>query len=247
MTDYNTYTMSFREKVISILAAALIIFIVGYIFYRSAVLSLLITPAALAYPQIRVREKIRSRKEELNLQFREVLYSVSSSLSAGKSIETALKEALRDLALQYPDPETYIIKELIYINRKIEMNETVEHALADFAERSHIEDIHNFSDVFSICKRTGGNLVHVVKNTADIITEKIDMKQEIKVMLTEKRLEHKVLNLMPVIIIVLLSTSAEEFMAPVFCEPLGRIAMTAAILLFGIAYLISGRIMNIEV
>lgn len=247
MIDYNIYKMTSTEKLVSILTAAAIIFIAGYVFYRSIVLSLLLTPISFLYPQNKVRAIIRKRKEELNLQFREALYSVSSSVSAGKSIESAFKNALKDLALQYPDPETYIIRELEYINRKIEMNETIEDALADFAERSHIEDIRNFADVFAICKRTGGNLIHVIKNTADIITEKIDIKQEIKIMLTEKRLEHKVLNLMPVMIVLLLSTSADEFMKPVFTEPLGRAAMTAAIFLFGIAYLISGKIMDIEV
>lgn len=247
MIDYNTYAMSSREKLITVMTAAAIIFIAGYVFYRSVVLSLLLAPIALAYPRMRSREIIRKRKDELLLQFREALFSVSSSLSAGKSIEAAFRDASRDLALQYPDPETYIIREIDCINRKIEMNETIECALADFAERSHLEDIRNFTDVFAICKRTGGNLVQVIKNTADIITEKIDMKQEIKVMLTEKRLEHKILNLMPFMIILLLSASAEEFMEPVFSEPLGRAAMTLAILFFTVAYLISGKIMNIEV
>jgi tight adherence protein B len=247
MTDYNIYNMTSKEKLICIISAAAVIFIVAYVFYRSAAIALLLLPLSLLYPRIRVKELIRKRKEELNLQFREALYSVSSSLSAGKSIETAFRDALKDLSLQYPDSGTYIIGELECINRKIEMNETIEYALFDFAERSHMEDIRNFTDVFTICKRTGGNLVQVIKNTADIITEKIDMKQEIKVMLTEKRLEHKILNLMPVMIVLLLSASANEFMQPVFNEPLGRAAMTAAIILFGIAYVISGKIMNIEV
>ncbi|MGE5630280.1 MAG: type II secretion system F family protein [Caulobacteraceae bacterium] len=245
--DYNLYEMSEREWLISVLAAAPVIFATGYVFYRSAAISLLITPASLLYPRIKVKAIISKRKEELNLQFKEALYSLSSSLSAGKSIETAFKDALKELALEYPDPETYIIKEIELINKRIEMNETIEEALADFAGRAHIEDIQSFTDVFVICKRTGGNLVHVIKNTADIINEKIDIKQEIKVMLTEKRLEHKVLNLMPVIIILLVSTSAEEFMKPVFTEPLGRAVMTISILLFAAAYFISSKIMDIEV
>jgi len=247
MIDYNTYVMGHREKLFWMLAAAVVVFSVAYIFYRSVLIALLLTPLSLIYPRIRTKEYISKRKDELNLQFREALYSISSSLSAGKSIETAFRDALRDLALQYPDPNTCILVELEYINRKIDMNETIEAALYDFAERSHIEDIRNFTDVFTICKRTGGNLVQVVKNTADIITEKIDMKQDIKVMLAEKRLERKILNLMPIAIILLLSTSADEFMKPVFTELLGRAAMTAAIFMFGIAYFISGKIMNIEV
>ncbi|HYF75185.1 MAG TPA: hypothetical protein VD757_01250 [Candidatus Nitrosocosmicus sp.] len=245
--DYNIYCMSAEEKLISILAAGAVIFAAGFVFYRSIVLSLLILPLALLYPGIRRKDIIQKRKTELNLQFREALYSISSSLSAGKSIETAFLDAQKELMIQYPDAGTYIIMELGQINRRIAMNETVERVLADFADRSHIEDIMNFAEVFAICKRTGGNLVQVVKNTAEIISEKIDVRQEINVMLTEKRLEHKILNLMPVLIVLLLSTSAEEFMTPVFSEPLGRGAMTFSLVLFAAAYFISRKIMDIEV
>jgi tight adherence protein B len=245
--DYDIYCMSHREKLICILTAGIVIFTAGYIFYRSIVLSLLLTPAALMYPKIRTKELVRKRKAELALQFREALYSIASSLSAGKAVETALRDAEKELSIQYTDADTYILAELRQINRRISMNETIEEAMADFALRSHLEDIMNFTDVFVICKRTGGNLVQVVKNTAEIISEKIDVKQEINVLLTEKRLEYKILNLIPVFIVLMLSTSAEEFMLPVFTELLGRAAMTIALLLFTLAYFISGKIMNIEV
>ena len=247
LVDYNLYQMTVKERLICIFTACIIIFAAGYIFYRSIMLSLLLTPLSLLYPRFRTKEIISKRKTELNLQFREALYSLASSLSAGKSIETALRDAQKELSIQYPSDDTYILIELEQINKRVEMNETIEEALADFAARSHLEDIMNFTDVFAICKRTGGNLIQVVKNAAEIISEKIDVKQEINVLLTEKRLEHKVLNLMPILIVLLLSTSAEEFMAPVFSEPLGRIAMTFSLLLFALAFIISKKIMDIEV
>jgi tight adherence protein B len=245
--DYNVYNMPSAEKLVCILAAGAVLFTVGFIFYRSIVFSLLLLPLALKYPGIRTKEIIRKRKNELSLQFREALYSIAASLSAGKSIEAALRDAQQELSLQYPEEGTYIILELEQMNKRLEMNETMEQVLADFADRSHLEDILNFAEVFIICKRTGGNLVQVVKNTAEIISDKIDVRQEINLLLTEKKLEHKILNLMPVFIILMLSTSAEEFMAPVFTEPLGRAAMTLALLLFAAAYFISAKIMNIEV
>jgi len=245
--DYNEYTMTAGERLLHFSTAGVVIFAVGYIFYRSIMVSLFLVPLALFYPGYRKKEIIRKRKNELNLQFREALYSVASSLSAGKSIETAFRDAQKELAIQYPDEKSYILLELMQINKRVEMNDTIENALADFARRSHLEDIINFADVFIICKRAGGNLVQVVKNTSEIISEKIDVKQEINVLLTEKRLEYKVLNLMPVLIVLLLSASAEEFMAPVFSEPLGRAAMTFSLMLFAAAFLISRKIMDIEV
>jgi len=45
------------------------------------------------------------------------------------------------LCILYPDPDTYIIREVEYIVRRLEMNETIEDALEDLAKRSHLEDI----------------------------------------------------------------------------------------------------------
>lgn len=247
MTDYDVYVMSKKERSLYIAAASAAIYIVGYIFYHSHMVSLLLCPLSLFYPAIRTREIIRKRKSNLNLQFKDMIYSLSSSLTAGKSVESAFKEVLKDLSIIYPDPETDIIVEVEYIVRKVEMNETIEAALADFAARSHLEDIESFADVFRICKRTGGNLVDIIRNTSSIINDKIEIKLEIDTMLAAKRFEQKVLNVVPIILMIILSTSAADYMAPVFSTAAGRVAATVSIGLLLVGYFVSGKIMSIEV
>ncbi len=245
--DYNTYRMTRRERLSCIAAASAAIFAAGMIFYRNPVISLMAAPAALLYPKYRVKEMIRKRKQELGIQFKEMLYSLSSSLTAGKSIEAAFKEASCDMAVQYPDAGTDLLRELEYIARKLEMNETIEAALKDFADRSHLEDIRSFADVLQVSKRSGGNLVQVVKNSTDILRDKMEIRQEIDALLAERRFEQKVLNVMPILMIIFISASAGDFMQPVFSTIQGNIIMTLAILLLAAAYVISKKIMDIEV
>jgi len=52
------------------------------------------------------------------------------------------------LCILYPDPDTYIIREVEYIVRRLEMNETIEDALEDLAKRSHLK-IYKTSLMFS--------------------------------------------------------------------------------------------------
>lgn len=245
--DYDVYVMPFRDKVIYIAAASVCIFFVTFIFYHNMIISLILCPLAFLYPRFKTSEIVSRRKNELNMQFKDMLYALSSSLFAGRSVELAFEDVLKDLSIIYPNSDTYIIIELNCIIRKIEMNETVESALADFADRSHLEDIDNFVDVFYTCKRAGGNLIEVIKNTSNIITDKIEIRQEIDVMLAQRKLEHKILNILPVIMILLLSTSAEDYMRPVFSELLGRVAMTISLILLGSAFFVSKRIMDIKV
>ena len=246
-TNYGTYEMRLFEKILYILAATLFFVFIAYVFFRSFFLGVLFSPLALLYPKRRTVQIIEKRKNELNLQFKDMLYALSSSLSAGSSIEYAFMKLPSDLSILYPGKDSFIMKEAKLVSAKLDMNETIESVLEDFAERAHIEDIENFSEVFSTCKRTGGNLVEVMKNTSNIINDRIEIREEMRTMLAEKRFEQKVLNIMPLFLVIILSVSSPEYMEPVFTTVLGRIAMFFSVLLFGAAYLISQKISKIEV
>ncbi|HHW48868.1 MAG TPA: pilus assembly protein TadB [Clostridiaceae bacterium] len=244
--NYNQYIMPLKEKLVCIGVAALAIYGVTFLFYRSHIISLIFCPLALLYPRIRTREIIKRRKYDLSIQFKDMLYSLASSLSAGKSVELAFRSLPEDLSLLYPDGNTDIIREVEYIIRKLDMNGTIESALEDFSDRADIEDIRSFVDVFHICKRSGGNIVEVIKNTSNIISDKIEIKQEINTMLAERKFEQKVLNVLPVFMMILLSVCAGDYIEPVFTTLTGRIAASVSIILLIGAYFISKKIMDIN-
>jgi tight adherence protein B len=162
-------------------------------------------------------------------------------------MESALREARSDLEIMYPDPETLMLREIDAILRKASMNESIESALADLASRSGIEDIESFCDVMSICRKTGGNLVEIVKNTTNILGDKLEIKGEIDILLAQRRFEKKVLNVMPIALILVLSAAAGEYIEPVFTTMIGRAVMSAAIALILLSWAVSAKIMDIDV
>ena len=244
---FHMYNMSLKEKAWVVAYSGIFLFGIGFLFYRNIILAVIIMPLAFLYPGIREKEYEKLKKRQLNLQFKDALHSISTSLVVGKSLETAFKDAPKELQLLYPDADTTIIMEIQLINRKIEMNATVEEAIKDFAERAELEDIIYFSEVLIICKRTGGNLVEVVKNTARIITEKNDFKQELELMLAQRKFEQKLLALIPLVMLLVLSTTSPDYMEPVFTTFLGRCIMTISICLFALAYYFTNKIIGIEV
>lgn len=246
LTEYDKYAMTIWEKSLYTAVAAAVVFSVAFIFYRNCIISLFLIPLAIFYPRIKTKEIIKRRKQELNIQFKDMLYSLSSSLSAGKSIETAFRDVLKDLAVLYPDPGVFIIMEIEYIIRRLEMNNTIESILSDFAKRAHLEDLDNFVDVFVISKRSGGNIIEVIKNTSAIINDRIEVRQEIDTMLAQRKFEQKVLNAVPLFMIILLSASAEDYMQPVFTTSTGRFVMSISIILLAAAYFISKRITDFK-
>ncbi len=246
MIDYNEYAIPLKMKLVYALAASVAVFAVSYLFYRSVIISMVISPLGIFYLKYKRKQIIHKRKIELNLQFKDLLISLASSLSAGKPLEKSFVGALSDLYVLYPSDDAYIVRETKIIINKLSLNVSIEDAISDFAVRSDIDDIQNFSDVIIICKRTGGNLVEAIKNSSRIISEKIEMTQEIETLLSSRKFEQKILNIMPIVMIFILSTTAAEYIKPVFVTATGRISVTLCLILLTVAYLISNRIMNIK-
>jgi len=247
LTDYQKYRLSYQERILYTGGAAIFLFSVAYVFYHSLFLSLGLTPLAYFYPAFKTKKLSQKRRRELNLQFKDALYSLASSLMAGKSVELAFKDVYQDLRLLYPDPQTPIILEIQIILHRLEMNESLEDALADLARRAHSEDIESFADVFIIAKRSGGNMVEIIRNTSAIIADKLQIKEEIETLLAHRQIEKRVLAVMPVALIMLLSWATGDYMLPVFTTWTGRLAMTAAILILTAANILAQKITTIEV
>lgn len=246
LIDYNHYELSTREKVIAVLLLAIPAFVVGYIFYKSLILAALFSCVGFLFPRIRRRQFILIRKNKLYVQFKQALSCLSSSMTVGKSIETAFKEALEDLKILYPDSSSLIVIEFSIICRRIENGEPIEAALKNLADRSHLEDVISFSDVLLTCKRTGGNLVEVMKRTAAVIGEKLEIKQDISVMIAQKRFESRVLLVAPIAIVAVLAFTSPEYMQPMYAGS-GVLIMSVCLLLLGGCYLLTQKIMNIQV
>lgn len=247
LVNYNTYIMSKKEKLQWSLIGMAVVFVAGYIFYQSLIWSLVFSLIGLKFVEIKRKDIISKRKQKLLMQFKEALYVISTSLSAGRSVENAFIDAKQDLQKIFDfGKENYIIDELTYISRRIQMNQTIEEALEDFADRSGLEDIRTFANVFIACKSTGGNLKSVTEMTSRIIGEKITTKQDIATLISGKKIEANMLAFIPFGIVLFLKISAPDFIASLYTLQ-GRMLATVALLVIGISVLWGRKIMNIEV
>lgn len=243
---YSEYELSPSERGICLTVSAVFLFGVGMLFYDSYVFALVMSLCAAFTPKFRRQQLVKKRRSELKLQFRQALYALSTALGAGRSVESAFRECIPDLRLLYPAHRALIIVELEIVNRRVDIGEPLEAALRDFGDRSGIGDVIQFAEVFATCKRTGGDMVEVLRKTSHMMGEKLEMEQDISVMIAQKRFEAKALSLIPFGIIAFLSWSSPDYMAPLYTGA-GRIVMTLALGMLGLCYVISQKIMEIRI
>lgn len=245
VTDYDIYIFSFREKLIYILEGFVVALILGSLFYKSIIGNILLCPLIFPYYKRKRKELINKRKWQLNIEFRDGINSLSAALSAGYSAEQAFIEAAKDLRHIYPRG-AMIIKEFIYLINQIQMNITVEKALSDFGERSKIEDIISFAEVFSTAKRTGGDIIQVIKTTGSLISDRLEIKGEIITLIAAKKFEATIMKLVPAGILCYLWVTSPGLLDPLYHNLFGAIVMTVLLGIYLITYCVIDKIIAIE-
>lgn len=245
--DYSTYYMTKQEIILYTVIGCAAMFVLGYIFYRSIIVSILFALLGFKYPEIKTKEIISSRQKKISSQFKDMLYAMQSAVSSGTSVENAVTMALEEMKKQYADPNTIVIKELELMVNRISVGTNIEEVFADFAARTHNEDVFTFSNIFEISKRTGGNIVEIMRQSTSIISEKIEVKGEIDTKLAGRKAEGKVMIVMPIALILFMSKATGDFMAPVFSSLTGRIAATISLALIIVGALWMNKITDIEV
>ncbi len=244
--NYDIYILSIREWLYYSGQGVLIAALFSYIFYRSLVAFLIFIPFGIMVPLTKRKELKGRQLQRLNLEFKEGILLLSSFLSAGYSVENSVISASRELSVLY-GAEGLITKEFKFIESQIHMNRSVEQAFLEFALRSGLDDVKNFAEVFSTAKRSGGELVSIISHTADVIRDKVQVRQEILTMTASKQFELKIMNLIPFFIVIYIDFTSPGFFQIMYTTGAGRILMTICMILYMIAYQTAKRIMEIEI
>ena len=145
--DYSRYSMYTKDWGIVFIKSMAATVIIAYLFYDSPIV-VIAFPAVFVYcAKLCRQEGVRRQKEKLNEEFMNVLKVLSSNMLAGYSVENAWQEAEKEMELMYGN-DSLMLSEIQEMNRQIKMNQTFEAVLSEFAHRSGLEDIVNFSDIF---------------------------------------------------------------------------------------------------
>lgn len=243
-TDYNTYFETKRERLSWFLLGLLGGGMILYIFYESLMLSLLAGIACgLAFIPIRRKQTIKKRRQNLKNQFRSFLDSMSTSVGAGKNMYGALESARYDLENQF-GPDADIVIETKTVLAGVYSNIQIEDMFKNFAERSGIDDVYNFANVFATSYGPGGNMRDVIRNTASIIGDKIEIQMELETMVAGQKNEMNIMLLMPVLFIVVMKNMGDGLVD--LSSPEGILSVTIALALFIAAYFVGQKITDIK-
>ena len=228
--DYRTYRMKYYEAVMYTAFWALFCMICAYFFYRSwiafIVLFFLLYPFYLRYIKRILKEK---RNWQITIEFKELIRILSTNIQAGSSVENAFINAYEEIKMS--NPSCSIVKEeCLQIVKGLQNNIVIEELLSSFAKRSNNQEIIEFAQVFSVAKRSGCNLKEIIADTTDVIDLKVETKREFRVLIASKKLEHRIMCVIPFVIIGYITITSPGYFDIFYNTHWGTAVMTACLI-----------------
>lgn len=240
------YKLPISKLFIYGLEGIVIISVLGYFFYRSMLITLLLMPLDILFIKKKSKDLQEQRRLELQIQFKETLVSVSGSVRAGYSLENAFLESEKDMLMFY-GKKSAIADELSTVRLGLKNSVPLVSLIADIGKRSGIQDIKDFAAVLVIGKQTGGNLNEIIDSYVNLTEEKIQVLQEIETIISSKKFEQKIMNCVPFFIIFYIESANQGFFEILYNSIFGRILMTGCLLVYCTSIYISERITNIQI
>ena len=244
--NYCQYHFSKKQYFAYTCQFLLLLALVSYLFYHSYLPFLIFFPFLRLYLNMKRKELIKNRLNKLLLEFKDAILAIAAALQAGYSIENAFAECLKEMKMQYGE-NSCIVYEFTIIDHRLQMNDTLERILQDFAERCNLEDVREFTEVFRVAKKSGGDYISIIQATVDTISSKIEIKNDIAALLSGKKYEQKTLSIIPLAIIAFVGFSSPGFLDALYKNIIGVTIMTVCLILYITAIMISNKIMSIEV
>jgi pilus assembly protein CpaF len=247
--NWRQQALAFRfssRAIPGIIQGAGIAVLFGRLFYDSWMAVVLASPVMIAWVILQRKRRTDRDRRVVGIQFKDAMLSVLTDMKAGYSVENAFVDARKDMELLY-GKKSLICMHLEKISKGIKNNIPIETLVHTFGKESDNADIQDFSQVFTVAKRSGGNMTAVMERTIGVISKKIEVEKEIEVLISAKRMEARIMNCVPFFIILYVNFTSGDFFAPLYHNVFGIVTMSVCLAIYIAAYLMSEKIVNIKV
>lgn len=236
-----------QQRIGLTVVAAAVLGLGGMLFFRSTFMAVLLACMAPLYPYTLERTLRHRRQEALTAQFGVALQAMAASLRAGASLRTAVERAAEDLdRLLAGQTLRPMVEELRRVEADLQKGLSLEEALIRFRERVQLEDVADFVGAILLCRVRGGNVAVVMASIAEIIQDKITIRQQILTLTAGKRSEANMITFGPPAMVVAMGFLAPDYLAPLYEQFIGQVMLGLGTVLIAAAFLIGRKVLEIE-
>lgn len=218
---------------------------IGWIFYDSFWVMLMALPLYVVFYKLVYKYRYAQANQKLRLEFKDVMLSIYSSLSAGATLEEGIRRTFKEMSA-HSGKNSRMTLELQLVCQKMDRNVPLGQCLEEMAVRCENQDMMNFAQILSMGKKQGGNMALMVRDSVEKIQHRIELSYEIEGIIGAKRGEFFFMVMIPIGVILYMRIFSAEFMSALYGNLVGGLLMTACLGVYCGAIFLGITILKIE-
>lgn len=172
-------------------------------------------------PRWFVVARIRGRQRQVENMLPDALDMIGRSLRAGSGLLTAMQSVIEQM-------DGPIVDELSRTRQEMAAGLGAEEAFRALDARLRSKDLHIVVTAILVQREVGGNLAEILDNVSYTMRERIRLRAEIRAMSARQRLSSYVIALIPIGVLVILTTLSPDIVRPLFTRDGGRMLLGIA-------------------
>lgn len=192
-----------------------------------------------AIPPIMVQRSRAKQQQLFNKQLGESLTIMSNCMRSGYSFQQAMQSISREM--QPP-----ISTEFGRVVREINYGATLEQALNSMAQRVDSKDFNLLISAVITSTQVGANLSEILDTISETITDRIRIREEVRVFSAQGRMSGLVIGLLPVAVILFLMILNPGYLMDFINHPLGKTLLAASVVMEAVGFFVINRIVDIR-
>jgi tight adherence protein B len=215
-------------------------YLAGLALKFTLLLKILLAVVFCAIPFVYLYVKKNNRMLKFERQLPEALEMIARALKAGHAFPGGLKMASEE----FDDP---IGTEFERTLEEINFGVGIPDALKNLANRVDCADLKFFVISVIIQRETGGNLAEIMDNLAYLIRERFKLQGRVRVLAAEGKFSAIVLVAIPIFIAIYFYFVQPTYISLLFTDPIGRMMVTAAVIMMVIGSYVMRKMILIKV
>jgi tight adherence protein B len=183
--------------------------------------------------------RINRKRARFAEQLPDNLQVLASALRAGHSLVGALSVVVDDAA----EPSRTEFRRVVADEQ---LGISLEAALDVVVLRMDNRDLAQIGLVAALQRQTGGNMAEVLDRVTETIRERAELRRMVQTLTAQGRMSRWVVSLIPVGLLVAISTLNPTYVKPLFIETSGRVLLAVAAVMVVTGSLVIKRIVNIK-
>ena len=192
-----------------------------------------------AIPPIMVQRSKSKQQQLFNKQLGESLTIMSNCMRSGYSFQQAMHSISKEMQPPVSTEFDRVVRELNY-------GATLEQSLNNMSQRVNSKDFDLLISAVITSVQVGANLSEILDTISETITDRIRLREEVRVFSAQGRMSGIIIGLLPVVVLLFLMILNPTYLTDFVNHPIGKLLLIASVFLEIMGFFIINRIVDIK-